>query len=267
MEFRAVESKTQEEIFSEWDALAPIRFQQITNRQDITFWRILVPNVLSLLGLTKTNRILDAGCGVGVLTDLLAKESSEVIGIDPSPKSIEIARENFSQRVQFVCTSMEDYAKLLEPQFDVVVANMVLMDVLDLNAFLRAARMVLRPGASLIFTVTHPWFWPEYYGYRHQPWFHYERKTIIESPFRITSQQDCQLNSTHVHRSLEEYHQCFSDSMLTLEVLREPMPTKHTANLYPHPWKVPRYLVGLARNRAARTRTKSQRASSLRVGF
>ncbi len=35
---------------------------------------------------------LDAGCGVGFLTDLLAEQVQEVIGVDPSPESIAIAR-------------------------------------------------------------------------------------------------------------------------------------------------------------------------------
>lgn len=49
-------------------------------------------NRLLRLGLTRTTRILDYGCGVGNLTHFLAEEFDNVVGYDPSASSIEQAR-------------------------------------------------------------------------------------------------------------------------------------------------------------------------------
>src|ERR1700733_13833531 len=111
MEFRKVETKSQEEMNSEWDSLAPIRFQQIMSKSDHTFWQIFIPNIASLLEFAKTDHIVDVGCGVGVLTNFLSERFGDVVGLDPSPRSVEIARENFSGGAVFINTTLEDYAK------------------------------------------------------------------------------------------------------------------------------------------------------------
>jgi SAM-dependent methyltransferase len=257
MEFRKVEAKSQHEITAEWDALAPIRYQQIMSQQDLTFWRMLVPNVLSMLPLTKADNIIDAGCGVGVFTAILKSISKNVIGIDPSEKSIELAR-HFSGP-QFITSTLEDYATRSIPTASVVVANMVLMDVIDLRAFLKAAFAVLRPNGALIFTLTHPYFWPDYYGYSNAPWFHYEQEAIVVSPFRISAQQDCPLNSTHIHRPLEFYMNSFFEAGFVTELLQEPMPSPDIARMYSTPWRFPRYLVGLARREPSAGVSRSRR--------
>jgi 2-polyprenyl-3-methyl-5-hydroxy-6-metoxy-1,4-benzoquinol methylase len=267
MEFRKVQSKSQLDITAEWDALAPVRFQQITSHQDYTFWQILVPSVFAMLKLTKADSIIDAGCGVGVLSDLLSKDQKKVVGIDPSAKSIFFAQKFVSPNARFVVTTLEDYAKRNVPSVSVVIANMVLMDVIDLQAFLSAAFDVLRPNGSLIFTITHPFFWSEYYGYSAKPWFHYEQEAIIESPFRITSQPDCRLNSTHVHRPLETYLNVLFESGFVTELLQEPMPSHQVAQMYKKPWQVPRYLVGLARRENSIARSRSRRENLRRKGI
>ena len=245
MKFRRVTSKSQSQIISEWDRLAPTRFEQITSRKDFTFWNILAPAVTDLAKRFGGKKILDAGCGVGVLTSLLDEFSSEVIGVDPSSRSIEIARDNFGDEATFYCSSLEEFAEIASTT-DMIVANMVLMDVIDLRHFLECAHALLRPGGALIFTITHPCFWPQYYGYANEGWFHYEQEMIVESPFRITSHQDCRLNSTHVHRPLEMYFDLLLETRFSIQLLREPMPTKSAALLYKKPWKTPRYLIGMA---------------------
>jgi SAM-dependent methyltransferase len=259
MEFRKVESKTQKQIIAEWDALAPIRFQQIMSRQDVTFWDVLLPSVFSMLKLTKADTILDAGCGVGVLSALLHNEQRSVVGVDPSAKSIHIAQEQFSPGAKFVVSTLEDYANRNRPPVSVVIANMVLMDVLNLHAFLNAAFAMLRPNGSLIFSITHPFFWPDYRGYAAEPWFHYEEHATVVSPFRITSQPDCRLNSTHIHRPLEFYMSAFFETGFVTELLQEPMPPLDVAPKYRRLWRAPRYLVGLARREVSKSLSRSRR--------
>ena len=122
---------------------------------------------------------------------------------------------------------------------------MVLMDVIKLDQFLNAVNNILRPGGSFIFSVTHPCFWPAYYGYSREHWYRYEENILISGPFKITGDSDCSLTSTHVHRPISKYIEGFSKANLSLETLLEPMPDKKTENMYPSPWKVPRYLFGV----------------------
>lgn len=246
--FRKVDVKSEAIITSEWDALATIRLQQITSGEDITYQHILVPSILDLVSGQAPATVVDAGCGIGFLTDLLAEHAGKVIGVDPSVESIAIARVHYGKRAEFIQERLESFSEQHARSADIVVANMVLMDVIDLNSFLTAAHRVLRPGGTLIYSTVHPCFWPSYYGYARESWFRYDQELIVESPFRITAQPDCSLISTHVHRPLHAYVNAFRRALFSIEVLVEPMPSKEVDALYPEPWTHPRYLVGLCRS-------------------
>jgi SAM-dependent methyltransferase len=245
--FRNVDVKRPASMVAEWDALAPIRLRQITSGADISYRHVLVPNILALAADEAPATAVDAGCGIGYLTHLLAENVEEIIGIDPSADSISIARAHYGSRASFCFETLERYSQKNPESVDLVVANMVLMDVLDLDSFIAAAHRVMRPGGALVFSATHPCFWPSYYGYADEPWYRYDRELIVESPFRITTEPTCQLLSTHVHRPLHFYVEAFRKSGLSLESLREPMPSADVEAHYPEPWKNPRYLIGLCR--------------------
>src|SRR4051812_5385521 len=134
--FRKLEQKSQRLIEAEWDVLAPIRFSQIASGVDITYHHVLIPAVQVLLPKKNTEFALDAGCGVGFFTDMLADYAAEAIGVDASVETIKIAQLNFGTRAKFVCSTLEHHAQINKETYDLAVANMVLMDVLDLRLFL-----------------------------------------------------------------------------------------------------------------------------------
>ena len=244
---RPISAKSLTEIISEWDALAPIRYSQITTGEDITYNRVLIPNLLSLIKPLAPSSILDAGCGVGTFTSRLSEIAENTIGIDPSGKSIEIARSLNDSAARFIQSTIEEFAMTSKDRFDVIVANMVLMDILSLADFLTSCRKLLNSNGAFVFSMTHPCFWPDYYGYGSAAWFHYEDETIIESPFRITSDQNNALVSTHIHRPLSAYLDGFRSANLTLTGIREPAPPSGVDPKYLADWKRPRYLFGICR--------------------
>ncbi|MDN3645014.1 methyltransferase domain-containing protein [Pontixanthobacter aestiaquae] len=247
MNFLNPKYKSTQAIAAEWDRIAPVRIEQILSGQDITFDHVLSPAIAMLINDEKHGSLLDAGCGVGVLTDRIGHDFDHVIGVDPSYQSIEIARTNFGDAAKFHTASLEEYASRSKQRFDVILANMVLMDVADLRPFLSAAGQLLKPGGSLIFSITHPAFWPSYYGYEGEDWFHYSKELFVESPFRISAQPDCRLVSTHIHRPLSQYISEFGVSGLHLEAMMEPMPALAISDMYPNKWQGPRYMLGRCR--------------------
>jgi trans-aconitate methyltransferase len=245
--FRNVDAKSPASIVAEGDALAPIRFRQIMSGADLSYRQVLVPSIIALASKETPGAAFDAGCGIGYLTHLLAERIGEVTGLDPSAESIAIARAHYGKRATFCLGTLEVYSKQNAQSADLLVANMVLMDVLDLDHFIAAAHFVLRPGGALVFSTTHPCFWPTYYGYAQEPWYRYDQELLVESPFRISAEPDCPLVSTHVHRPLNTYVQALRSHLFSIEILSEPMPSSDVEAHYPAPWKYPRYLVGLCR--------------------
>ena len=242
MQFKLTPFKNDEAIKDEWDALSLKRFDQISSGSDLTYNHILVPEMLRLLGSRHFDSIIDVGCGTGVLTSLLAKKGTSIVGIDPSSKSIEIARNINPMTTKFFCSSIEKFAIGRAPQFDAVIANMVLMDTIDLDKFVHALSIVTAAGGYLIFCITHPMFWPSYYGYETESWFRYDQQIVIEAPFRTSLDPHGDLVSTHIHRPLSMYFDCMRNYGFNIDTISEPMPSEALQIRYPSKWNFPHYL-------------------------
>lgn len=236
-------SDEQRAIFDQWDALARVRNEQISSGTDITYRHFILPHMEELLGNASGMSILDAGCGVGFFTRRLKTLGANVVGIDPSPTSIALAIEADPAGCYEVQT-LYSYAQDNDARHDIIVANMVLMNLFDLTGFLAAARKCLTQQGKIVFSVTHPWFWPTYAGYASMDWFEYEKAIQIEKPFTISRQTDTKLLSTHIHRPLNHYLLAFRKGGFLIEALKEPMPTREVENLYENKWRFPRYLFG-----------------------
>ena len=86
-------------------------------------------------------RILDIGCGAGLLCEPFTRLGAQVIGIDPSATNIAAARLHADKghlSIDYRCTTVE--AMDLRERFDIVLAMEVIEHVTDVGAFLAAAR-------------------------------------------------------------------------------------------------------------------------------
>ena len=107
-------------------------------------------------------RLLDIGCGGGILAESLARLGANVTAIDPVPESIQIAIEHakssgFDTNVpapEYLCTTIESLAETHANHFDGVIASEVLEHVDDLELFLRSALQCLRSDGSGCLIVT-----------------------------------------------------------------------------------------------------------------
>jgi SAM-dependent methyltransferase len=233
------------QIGAEWDAIADRRHQQIQSQRDLSFWHVLAPTALELLRSCDTERVLDVGCGTGELTQQIATAAAFVLGIDVSRRSVEIAREQNAPlgNVRFAVGPLEQLLpNVTEEPFSTAVAGMSLMTAPDLTAAMRAVADVLRPGGRLLATITHPCFWPAYWGYDAADWFRYDQEIFVEAPFRISMDRTDRV-TTHVHRPLSMYLNEAAQVGLCLDLLQEPMPSKAIDDLYPEPWTGPRFLA------------------------
>ena len=103
-------------------------------------------------------RVLDLGCGGGILAEALAREGARVSGLDPSPRSVVAAREHAARAglaIDYrVGTAEELPGAGFTEHFDSVFAVDVLEHVDDLDRALAAIATVLGPGGSFGF-LTH----------------------------------------------------------------------------------------------------------------
>jgi 2-polyprenyl-6-hydroxyphenyl methylase/3-demethylubiquinone-9 3-methyltransferase len=99
-------------------------------------------------------KLIDIGCGGGLVSEPLAKMGAQVTGIDGSEKNIKTASVHAQQRgvdVDYRATQAETLAEAGE-QFDIVLALEVIEHVADVPLFLDAIQRLLKPGGLMIVT-------------------------------------------------------------------------------------------------------------------
>lgn len=241
---RPCSAKSHADLALEWDRLAEERHRQIASGEDLSFDHVIVPTTWRLFEGSDRGVVLDIGSGTGDFTRQLARIAGKVIAVEPSQVSMMLARRvcQGARNVRYIEASLEDATSFLdEGPVTAAVAVMTLMTVPDLRGFAKALAALLQTHARFIAALTHPCFWPRYWGYEKEPWFFYERETFIEAPF-VISKRRTEIRTTHIHRSLEQYLSVFAEEGFRLDALAEPMPTAETQALYPRPWEFPRFL-------------------------
>ncbi|MFG3409696.1 class I SAM-dependent methyltransferase [Streptomyces sp. NPDC048142] len=106
----------------------------------------------------EARRVLDIGCGTGVFALLLADRGIEVVGVDPAPASIDVARSKpGSERVRWICGDATDLPPL-RVDLATMTANVAqaIADPQTWQMTLLAAYEALRPGGHLVFETRDP---------------------------------------------------------------------------------------------------------------
>ena len=125
----------------------PCRLDYITSQIAAEYGRDL-KQPLPFTGL----RILDIGCGGGLLSEPMARLGATVIGADAAPRNIPVARLHAEQSglvIDYRHTTAEDLAAAGE-QFDVVLNMEVVEHVSDPQAYLTACQSLLKPGGLMV---------------------------------------------------------------------------------------------------------------------
>jgi 2-polyprenyl-6-hydroxyphenyl methylase/3-demethylubiquinone-9 3-methyltransferase len=102
-----------------------------------------------------TPKILDVGCGGGILSEALAKTGAEVTGIDLSLPSIEAARHHARKEglsIDYQHTSVEEIAESQEGTYDVVTCMEMLEHVPEPEKIIAACAQALKPGGQAFFS-------------------------------------------------------------------------------------------------------------------
>lgn len=97
-------------------------------------------------------RLLDIGCGGGILSEPLARLGAAVVGADPSERNIAAARRHAVQsrlEIDYRATTAEELADLGE-RYDVVLAMEVVEHVAHVGLFLKRCGEMVSPGGLMV---------------------------------------------------------------------------------------------------------------------
>jgi len=101
-------------------------------------------------------RVLDIGCGGGILADAMARKGAEVLGIDLAGKALKVAQlhalEAKTQGVSYREVSAETLAAEQPGSFDVVTCMEMLEHVPDPASIVQACATLVKPGGWVFFS-------------------------------------------------------------------------------------------------------------------
>src|SRR5256886_17625395 len=96
-------------------------------------------------------RLLDIGCGAGLLCEPFTRLGAQVIGVDPSATNIAAAKLHADKghlSIDYRCTTVEEMD--LRERFDIVLAMEVIEHVTDVGVFLNRCAAMLKPGGLMV---------------------------------------------------------------------------------------------------------------------
>lgn len=101
------------------------------------------------------SKVIDVGCGGGILTESLAAAGAQVVGVDMAESPLAVARLHAIEtgaRVDYQAATAEDMARAQPGQFDVVTCLEMLEHVPDFASTVRACADLAAPGGRLFFS-------------------------------------------------------------------------------------------------------------------
>jgi ubiquinone/menaquinone biosynthesis C-methylase UbiE len=221
-----------------WEEILDWYDKKMGNEGDLWHRSLIDPALIKLVGSVDKKSILDLGCGNGYLSRKFAREGGKVTAIDSSAGMLKNARARDSEKLLSIKYLQLDSAHLVtlkDDTFDIVFANMTLMDVEDAEGAICESSRVLKKGGRFIASISHPCFdngtcsgWlVEKTIYKETVYRRITKyRTLFseELPWRISSQE--MRNTLSYHRPLSWYAQALSSAGLAITALEEPEPSK-----------------------------------------
>ncbi|MGK4580589.1 class I SAM-dependent methyltransferase [Kitasatospora sp. HPMI-4] len=193
-------------------------------------------------------RVLDLGCGEGIIARAVAARGAAVLGIDPSPRMIEHARAAGTGGAGTVVYEVDDGCVLgtvADSSVDWVTAGLSLNNVPDLDAALAAVRRVLAARGSLVLTIPHPCFEAPHAGWTQAADGAARRVVgdyLAEGFWRSGNPEAVRRAGNH-HRTLATYLTALLRHAFVVEAVAEPAPSAEVAAEQPRRHGLPPFLA------------------------
>jgi 2-polyprenyl-3-methyl-5-hydroxy-6-metoxy-1,4-benzoquinol methylase len=145
-----------------WNELADDWDNKMGDTDNQYHREIIRPATLELLNPQNGEYILDAACGTGNFSRLMAEIGVNVTAFDYSEKMISYAKTRHSDQIDFHIADAANYTDLMKLKqgqpFDKAVSNMAVMDISDIEPMFKAIYDMLKTSGVFVFSSVHPCF-------------------------------------------------------------------------------------------------------------
>jgi len=223
-----------------WEDLSDWYDKKQGESGDLWHRALIDPVLQRLVGDCRGKEILDLGCGNGYLARRFAREGARVTAVDSSLRMIKNAQAHDpgnTLKISYIHSDANRLDMIPDASFDLVFANMSLMDIEDAEGAVREVSRVLKGGGGrFVASISHPCFdngsnsgWViEKIAF--EPHMVYRKIRAYRKPFSEDIPWRIEKNvrkfTQSFHRPLSWYARILSSNGLTISALEEPEPTE-----------------------------------------
>jgi SAM-dependent methyltransferase len=206
-----------------WEAPAGWYDALVGDAGDDFYQKLVLPATLRRLAAARGERVLDVGCGTGVLGRALAAAGVASVGVDASPAMVEAAQRRAGpQERHAVGDARRLDAVLPGERFDHAALVMCLQDLDPLAPVLAGVAALVKPGGRVVAVLSHPCFRVprrSAWGWDDDQKAQYRRLDGYLSPFAVPirlhpGQADDRTSTRSFHRPLSAYLDAFGAARL-----------------------------------------------------
>lgn len=238
---------TQDELNAQWARLAPAWVREAREGANANRAGLLDAPMLAACGDVRGLRALDAGCGEGRFSRMLAERgASYVLGVDLSPAMVTAARELEGANEDYLVGDVQKLESLESESFDLVVSCLNQCDLPDFHANTREAFRLLRPGGRFVVANLHPMRSAVGGWHRSETG---EKLHVVLDDYFDESERHWRMmgvDFTNFHRTLSTYLRSFRTAGFVLGDLVEPTVTPKELERYPvlhDETRVPNFII------------------------
>lgn len=213
---------------TDWEPVSDWYMKYLQEDTDSYHAKVIIPNLLRLLGNIDGKKMLDLGCGSGIVGHILAEQKASVIGVDGSKSLIEAAKKVAQKNEQYHLSDVRVGLPKECRDIDVCISVMSIQNMDSLHkVFEHVAKALKKDGVFYIVTL-HPafripqlsdWVFDEKRKEQGRVVFTYMSETkisIAQNPSKKDSPQ-----STTFHRSLQVYSKTLQNAGFMIRRIEE----------------------------------------------
>jgi 2-polyprenyl-6-hydroxyphenyl methylase / 3-demethylubiquinone-9 3-methyltransferase len=137
-----------------FEAMAPIWWDRQGDFKGLHGINVLRLNYINDRAPLAGKKVLDAGCGGGILSEAMASQGAVVTGIDMGKAALGVARLHLREsglEVDYQQATVEKFAEIYPDRFEVVTCMELLEHVPDPASVIAACQTLVKPGGDVFF--------------------------------------------------------------------------------------------------------------------